>query len=45
MGAIFILVVAIGLLAVFDLLVARYGVDSRVESRDPRRSPYPVAYN
>ena len=42
MGAIFILIAAIGLLAAFDLLAVRYGVDSRTESRDPRRPAYPV---
>lgn len=26
----------------FAALSVRYGVDSRVESTDPRRSPYPV---
>ena len=26
----------------FAALAVRYGVDSRVDSDDPRRSPYPV---
>jgi hypothetical protein len=28
--------------AVFAALSVRFGVDSRVDSTDPRRSPYPV---
>jgi len=35
----FIIVVAA--LIVFDALAVRYGVDSRLEWDDPRRSPYP----
>jgi hypothetical protein len=42
MGAFFIVVIAVAALAVFAALAVRYGVDSRVESRDPRRSDYPV---
>jgi hypothetical protein len=30
---------------VFAALSVRYGVDSRVDSTDPRRSPYPVGIN
>ena len=30
---------------VFAALSVRYGVDSRDESTDPRRSPYPVGIN
>ena len=26
----------------FAVLSARFGVDSRIDSTDPRRSPYPV---
>jgi hypothetical protein len=29
----------------FAALSVRYGVDSRVDSSDPRRSPYPVGIN
>ena len=29
----------------FAALSVRYGVDSRVDSTDPRRSPYPVGIN
>ena len=29
-------------LVAFAVLAMRWGVDSRVESTDPRRSPYPV---
>ena len=31
--------------AVFAVLSVRFGVDSRVESDDPRRSDYPVGIN
>ena len=37
-----ILVVMVAALAVFAALADRYGVDSRIDSTDPRRSPYPV---
>ena len=36
------LVVFIVILVAFAALALRYGVDSREESDDPRRSPYPV---
>jgi hypothetical protein len=39
MLALLILVIVIG---AFAALSARYGVDSRVDSADPRRSAYPV---
>ena len=39
MGAFFIIAVA---LAAFAVLAVRYGVDSRPDSSDPRRSDYPV---
>ena len=29
-------------LAIFAALADRYGVDSRMDSTDPRRSPYPI---
>jgi hypothetical protein len=29
-------------LAVFAVLADRYGADSRLDSTDPRRSPYPI---
>jgi len=45
MGAFFIIVIAIAALAAFAALAARYGVDSRPASRDPRRSEYPVGIN
>ncbi len=37
-----IFVIAIVAFAAFAALSVRFGVDSRVESDDPRRSPYPV---
>jgi len=37
-----ILVAAFAALVLFAALAVRYGVDSRIESTDPRRSPYPV---
>jgi hypothetical protein len=40
--ALLILVIVIG---AFAALSARFGVDSRVDSTDPRRSPYPVGIN
>lgn len=45
MAAFFIIVTAVAALAAFAALAARYGVDSRLESRDPRRSEYPVGIN
>jgi hypothetical protein len=45
MGAFFIIVIAIVALAAFAALAVRYGVDSRPESHDPRRSEYPVGIN
>ena len=45
MAAFFIIVIAVVALAAFDALAVRYGVDSRLESRDPRRSEYPVGIN
>jgi hypothetical protein len=39
----FILIAAVVVaLAIFAALADRYGVDSRMDSTDPRRSPYPV---
>jgi hypothetical protein len=35
------LIIIVGL-AVFAALAARYGVDSRIDSQDPRRPQYPV---
>jgi len=40
-GLIFIAAV-VAALAIFAALADRYGVDSRIDSTDPRRSPYPV---
>jgi hypothetical protein len=45
MAAFFIIVIAVVALAAFAALAVRYGVDSRLESRDPRRSEYPVGIN
>jgi hypothetical protein len=42
MDAIFILVAVFAGLVAFAALAMRYGVDSRVDSTDPRRAPYPV---
>jgi len=42
MGAFLIIIVAVAALAAFAALAVRFGVDSRPESRDPRRSVYPV---
>jgi len=36
----FLLLIAV--LAVFAVLADRYGVDSRIDSQDPRRAAYPV---
>jgi hypothetical protein len=41
MGAIVILGL-MAVLAVFAALADRFGVDSRIESQDPRRPVYPV---
>ena len=40
-GIIFFALVVAGL-AIFAFLADRYGVDSRIDSQDPRRSPYPI---
>ena len=40
-----ILVAAFAALVLFAALAVRYGVDSRVDSIDPRRSDYPVGIN
>jgi len=37
-----ILVAAFAALVLFATLAVRYGVDSRTDSTDPRRSPSPV---
>ena len=36
------LVAAFAALVLFAILAVEYGVDSRVDSTDSRRSPYPV---
>jgi hypothetical protein len=41
MGALVFLIIVVAALVLFDALAVRYGVDSRIESDDPRRSPYP----
>jgi hypothetical protein len=45
MGALIIIAIAIAAVAAFEVLVVRYGVDSRDGSDDPRRSTYPVGIN
>jgi hypothetical protein len=42
MDGFIILVTAFAALVLFAVLAVQYGVDSRVESTDPRRSPSPV---
>jgi len=42
MDTFIMLIAVIAALALFGALAARFGVDSRVDSTDPRRSPYPV---
>jgi hypothetical protein len=42
MLALLIMLIVFG---VFAALSVRLGVDSRVDSSDPRRSPYPVGIN
>jgi hypothetical protein len=42
MLALLILLIVFG---VFAALSVRFGVDSRADSTDPRRSPYPVGIN
>ena len=37
--------IIIAALAVFDVLAVRFGVDSRIDSTDPRRSAYPTGIN
>jgi hypothetical protein len=39
------LLIMIIIFGAFAALSVRYGVDSRVDSDDPRRSPYPVGIN
>jgi len=39
------LLVMLLVFGVFAALSVRFGVDSRVDSDDPRRSPYPVGIN
>jgi hypothetical protein len=41
MAGLFILFI-VAALAAFAAIALRYGVDSRTESRDPRRAEYPV---
>jgi len=45
MGALIIFAVVIAAIAVFDVLAFRFGVDSRIDSPDSRRSGYPVGIN
>ena len=42
MDGFIILVAAFAALVLFAVAATRYGVDSRLDSIDPRRSPYPV---
>ena len=39
------LLIMLMVFGVFAALSVRFGVDSRVDSTDPRRSPYPVGIN
>jgi hypothetical protein len=45
MDGFIILVAAFAALVLFAGLAVRYGVDSRIDSTDPRRSPYPIGIN
>jgi hypothetical protein len=45
MGTLIIFAVIVAALVVFDVLAVRFGVDSRIDSTDPRRSPYPTGIN
>ena len=42
MAALIILFAALAALAALAVLADRFGVDSRIDSQDPRRAPYPV---
>ena len=42
MDVFIMLVAAFAALVLFAVLAVQYGVDSRLDSTDPRRSPYPV---
>jgi hypothetical protein len=39
------LLIMLTVFGAFSALSTRFGVDSRVDSTDPRRSPYPVGIN
>jgi hypothetical protein len=45
MAALIILLVAVAALALFDYAAMHWGVDSRDDSPDPRRSQYPTGIN
>ena len=45
MGPLIIFAIFVAAIAVFDVLAFRFGVDSRIDSPDPRRSAYPVGIN
>ena len=45
MGALIIFAIVIAALVAFNALALRFGVDSRIDSTDPRRSPYPIGIN
>ena len=45
MATLVIFAILIAALAVFDVLALRFGVDSRQDSTDPRRSAYPIGIN
>ena len=45
MDAFIMLVAAIAALVLFAALAVQYGVDSRDDSTDPRRSAYPISIN
>ena len=42
MDGLIILVAMFAAFAIFAALAVLYGVDSRIDSTDPRRSPYPI---
>jgi hypothetical protein len=45
MATLVILAVIVAVIAMFDVVAFRFGVDSRVDSQDPRRSAYPIGIN
>jgi hypothetical protein len=45
MATLVIFAVIVAALVAFDALAFRFGVDSRVDSTDPRRAAYPIGIN